>query len=158
MAKHDVRLHSRPGAGSGPTTAREGELAGASGAGDELLDVVVIGGSQAGTVRFADGSSLDAGIVIWTAGYRSDYSWIHIPGVAGDGHLIHRRGVTDVPGLYFLGLSWQHSRGSALLGFVHEDAAYLVGRITSRAPARQPAARAAPQRPGRANLRPGGLR
>jgi putative flavoprotein involved in K+ transport len=93
------------------------------------------------TVRFADGSSLDAGIVIWTTGYRPDYSWIHIPGVAGDGHLIHRRGVTDVPGLYFLGLPWQHRRGSALLGFVHEDAAYLAGRVTSRAPARQPAVR-----------------
>src|SRR5207247_7847231 len=96
------------------------------------------------TVRFADGSSLDAGIVIWTTGYRPDYSWIHIPGVAGDGHLIHRRGVTDVPGLYFLGLPWQHRRGSALLGFVHEDAAYLAGRVTSRAPSRQPASRLAP--------------
>jgi hypothetical protein len=56
------------------------------------------------TVRFVDGTSLDAGIVIWTTGYRSDHSWIHIPGVVGDGHVIHRRGVTDVPGLYFLGL------------------------------------------------------
>jgi len=82
------------------------------------------------TVRFADGSSLDVGTVIWATGYRSDYSWIHIPGVARDGQVIHRRGVTGVPGLYFLGLSWQHTRGSALLGFVHDDAAYLAGRIT----------------------------
>ena len=85
--------------------------------------------------------------MIWTTGYRPDYSWIHIPGVAGDGRLIHRRGVTDVPGLYFLGLLWQHRRGSALLGFVHEDAAYLTDRVTSRAPARQPAARPASQQP-----------
>jgi len=82
-------------------------------------------------VRFADGSSLDAGAVIWTTGYRSDYSWIHIPGIVGDGHVIHRRGVTDVPGLYFLGLPWQHTRGSALLGFVHDDAAHLAGRIAA---------------------------
>jgi len=40
----------------------------------------------------------------------------------------------DVVGLYFLGLPWQHRRGSALLGFVQEDAAYLADRITSRAP------------------------
>jgi len=99
------------------------------------------------TVRFADGSSLDAGIVIWTTGYRSDYSWIHIPGVVGDGRPLHRRGFTYVPGLYFLGLPWQHRRGSALLGFVHEDAAYLADRITSRTPARHPAARSASQRP-----------
>jgi putative flavoprotein involved in K+ transport len=42
---------------------------------------------------------------------------------------VHRRGVTDVPGLYFLGLSWQYTRGSALLGFVADDAAYLVDQI-----------------------------
>jgi len=92
-----------------------------------------VAGAERRTVRFADGSSLDVGIVIWTTGYRSDYSWIHIPGVVDDGHVIHRRGVTDVPGLYFLGLPWQHSRGSALLGFVREDAAYLADRITGRA-------------------------
>jgi putative flavoprotein involved in K+ transport len=84
------------------------------------------------TVRFADGSSLDVGIVIWATGYRPDYSWIHIPGVTRDRQVIHRRGVTEVPGLYFLGLTWQHTRGSALLGFVHHDAAYLAGRITGR--------------------------
>jgi hypothetical protein len=48
MARHDVQLHRRPGAGSGPMTACEEELGVASGAGDELLDVIVIGGSQAG--------------------------------------------------------------------------------------------------------------
>jgi putative flavoprotein involved in K+ transport len=97
-------------------------------------------GTEGRSVRFADGSSLDPGVVIWTTGYRSDHSWIHIRGVVGDGQVIHRRGVTDVPGLYFLGLPWQHSRGSALLGFVGEDAGYLADRITSRALARQPAA------------------
>ena len=49
--------------------------------------------------------------------------------VVADGRVVHRRGVTDVPGLYFLGLSWQHTRGSALLGFVKDDAAYLADRI-----------------------------
>jgi putative flavoprotein involved in K+ transport len=84
------------------------------------------------TVRFADGTSLDAEVVIWATGYRSDYSWIHIPGVTHDRQVAHRRGVTEVPGLYFLGLSWQHTRGSALLGFINEDAAYLADRIAAR--------------------------
>jgi putative flavoprotein involved in K+ transport len=86
-------------------------------------------------------------LVIWATGYRSDYSWIHIHGVTRDGQVIHRRGVTDVPGLYVLGLSRQHTRGSALLGFVREDAAYLAGLITSHARATTAAAsRPAPQR------------
>ena len=102
-------------------------------------------GADGHAVRFADGSSLDVGVVIWATGYRPDYSWIGVPGVAGDGKVIHRRGVTEVAGLYFLGLSWQHTRGSALLGFVHDDAAYLASRIT-KAWAPQGAAQPVPQR------------
>jgi putative flavoprotein involved in K+ transport len=84
------------------------------------------------TVRFADHSLLeDVGMVVWATGYRSDYAWIHVPGVVHEGHVVHRRGVTEVPGLYFLGLSWQHTRGSALLGFVVDDAAYLADRIAA---------------------------
>jgi len=82
-------------------------------------------------VRFADGGMLEVRTVIWSTGFRSDYSWIHIPGVFTDGRVAHRRGVTEVPGLYFLGLSWQYTRGSALLGFVHDDAAYVADRIAA---------------------------
>jgi putative flavoprotein involved in K+ transport len=86
--------------------------------------------AEGSTVRFADASTLEVGAVIWATGFRPDYSWIHLPGVAHDGRVIHQRGITDVRGLYFLGLSWQHTRGSALLGFVKDDAAYLSDRIT----------------------------
>jgi putative flavoprotein involved in K+ transport len=84
------------------------------------------------TVRFADHSLLeDVGVVVWATGYRSDYAWIQVPGVVREGHVVHRRGVSEVPGLYFLGLSWQHTRGSALLGFVNDDAAFLAGQMSS---------------------------
>jgi putative flavoprotein involved in K+ transport len=82
-------------------------------------------------VRFADGGTVQVRTVIWATGFRSDYSWIHVPGLFTDGRVAHRRGVTEVPGLYFLGLSWQHTRGSALLGFVGDDAAYLADRIAA---------------------------
>jgi putative flavoprotein involved in K+ transport len=85
------------------------------------------------TARFADGSSVVATVVIWATGYRPDYSWISVPGVTANGRVVHRRGVTDVPGLYVVGLSWQYTRGSALLGFVADDAAYLAGQITAHA-------------------------
>ena len=83
---------------------------------------------------------------VWATGYHSGYFWIDIPGVVRDGMVNHRRGATGVPGLYFLGLSWQHTRGSALLGFVHDDAAYLAGLITTSAPTTEAAARQAAQR------------
>jgi putative flavoprotein involved in K+ transport len=82
---------------------------------------------------FDDGSEQEVGAIIWATGYRSDFSWIDIPGIkTPEGHIVHRRGVTDSTGLFFIGLPWQHTRGSALIGFVKDDAAFIAGRIHSR--------------------------
>jgi putative flavoprotein involved in K+ transport len=83
------------------------------------------------TARFADGATAGVDAVVWATGYRADYSWLHVPGVVVDGAVRQREGVTDVPGLYFLGLPWQTSRGSALLGFVGRDAARLAERMSA---------------------------
>jgi putative flavoprotein involved in K+ transport len=83
-------------------------------------------------VRFADGTSDRPAAVVWATGFRSDHTWIDVPGVLRDGSVVHRRGITDVPGLYFLGLPWQHTRGSSLLGFVQHDAAWLAEQMTAR--------------------------
>jgi putative flavoprotein involved in K+ transport len=100
------------------------------------------------TVRFADHRLLeDVGVVVWATGYRSDYGWIQIPGVVREGHVVHRRGVAEVPGLYFLGLSWQHTRGSALLGFVNDDAAWLADQIQAHRRAAMSATVPATQEP-----------
>jgi putative flavoprotein involved in K+ transport len=81
-------------------------------------------------VLFEDGSDQDVDAVVWATGYRSDFSWIDVPGVKGAGdRIVHRRGVTDASGLFFLGLTWQHTRGSALIGFVNDDATYIASRI-----------------------------
>lgn len=85
------------------------------------------------TLSFADGSELDVDAVIWATGYRSEYGWINIPVVDRDGRVLHRRGVTDYPGLFFLGLTWQHTRGSALLGWVKDDAEFIAGHIAANA-------------------------
>jgi hypothetical protein len=135
--------------------------------------------------------------VIWATGFRNDHSWIDAP-IFDDRHrVVHRRGVTDSPGLYFLGvgypfrspssedgdaapardtvsrgtaasepgggteghvspprrpspvlashalrdlkgievdsqvlgLTWQYTRGSALIGWVADDAAYITETI-----------------------------
>jgi putative flavoprotein involved in K+ transport len=79
--------------------------------------------------RFEDGSELEADAVIWATGYHPDYSWIKLPNLDADGRLRHRRGVTDVSGLYFLGLTWQHTRGSALIGWVKDDAEFIAEKI-----------------------------
>jgi putative flavoprotein involved in K+ transport len=83
------------------------------------------------TVRFDDGSELEVDAVIWATGYRPDYSWIKLRVFDENGRLRHRRGVTDVPGLSFLGLTWQHTRGSALIGWVRDDAEFIAEQIAA---------------------------
>jgi putative flavoprotein involved in K+ transport len=92
-------------------------------------------------VRFEDGSELEVDAIVWATGFRFDHSWIDAPVFDDAGRLVHRRGVTDSPGLYFLGLSWQHTRGSALLGWVKDDAEHIAQQIASfhPTPAAQPA-------------------
>ena len=82
-------------------------------------------------VRFEDGSELEVDAVLWATGYRQDYSWIQLPVFDQDRRLRHRRGITDVPGLYFLGLTWQHTRGSALIGWVKDDAEFIAEQIAA---------------------------
>ena len=88
------------------------------------------------TITFADDSEGEFDAVIWATGYEPDYSWIDVPVFDGDGDPRHRRGVTDAPGLHFLGLSWLHTRGSALLGWVKDDAEFIADKIDAAAPDR----------------------
>jgi putative flavoprotein involved in K+ transport len=92
-----------------------------------------VAGATDRTISFADGSKVDVDGVIWATGYRADHSWIDLPVFDSAGRARHRRGVTDVPGLYFLGLSWQHTRGSALLGWVKDDAEFIAKQIANTA-------------------------
>ncbi len=69
--------------------------------------------------------------IIWSAGYAFDFGWVHLPVFGNDGYPIQKQGVTDFPGLYFLGLNWLHKRKSALFLGVGEDAAHIADAIGS---------------------------
>jgi putative flavoprotein involved in K+ transport len=75
----------------------------------------------------------DTGItsVIWSTGFGRDDRWIEVPVFDGRGYPTHDRGVTSNPGLYFLGLPWQHTWGSGRLSGVATDAAYLTEHIAT---------------------------
>ena len=76
------------------------------------------------------GSPLAA--VIWCTGYRSDFSWIDVPVFDGAGRPAHDRGVCPSAGLYFLGLPWLHTWGSARFCGVADDAEHLADVIALR--------------------------
>lgn len=88
-------------------------------------------------VTFQDGASIRPSAVVWATGFRPDYTWVDVPDAFdGQGHPRHQRGVTAVQGLAFVGLPWQHTRGSALLGFVQSDAAWVAGQLEAARPER----------------------
>ena len=100
-------------------------------------------GANGRTVTFEDGGSADYDGVVWATGFRVDHSWIELPEIKDEhGQVRHARGVTDSPGLYLLGMTWQYTRTSALIGWVGDDAAYLADEIkgAARAPAEVPTA------------------
>jgi putative flavoprotein involved in K+ transport len=70
--------------------------------------------------------------VIWCSGFRYDFAWVKLPVFNEAGEPLHRRGVTQWPGLYFLGLRRTHSLSSALLAGVGTDAAFLAEHIAAR--------------------------
>lgn len=83
-------------------------------------------------VFFKDNTKLQLDNIIWATGFKYDYSWLDIENLNNEqGKLKHQRGLTAIRGLYFLGLPWQHKRGSALLQGVGEDAKYIMDSINS---------------------------
>jgi putative flavoprotein involved in K+ transport len=77
----------------------------------------------------------DAGIrsIVWATGYALDFGWLKLPVFDQRGAPVHRRGVTAVPGLYFLGLAWLSKRTSSFICGVGHDAARLADHIAERA-------------------------
>ncbi|MGI5239890.1 flavin-containing monooxygenase [Dactylosporangium sp. CA-139066] len=71
-----------------------------------------------------DGATRPVDAVVWATGFRTSHPWLEVPDA------------TDRPGLHFLGLPWQRTRGSAVLGWVGRDAAVLAERIKAGASSR----------------------
>ena len=72
--------------------------------------------------------------VIWATGFIRRYPWLHVPVLDRRGEIVHRDGITPVPGLFVLGLHFQRRRNSAFIDGVGDDAAFLADLIAGRAP------------------------
>jgi len=70
--------------------------------------------------------------IVWATGYALDFGWLKVDVFNEKGAPVHRRGITDVSGLYFLGLSWLSRRASAFIFGVERDAAHLADHIAAR--------------------------
>ncbi len=72
--------------------------------------------------------------IIWATGYTQDFTWVKINAFNDKGRPLHERGVSVVPGLYFVGLPWLSRRASSFIWGVWHDAKYVAGHIAAVQP------------------------
>jgi putative flavoprotein involved in K+ transport len=90
-------------------------------------------GVQDGLPMLSDGRVVDVTNVIWSTGFRPDYSWIELPLEYEDGYPRQYRGaVASLPGLYFVGMLFLHSFSSMLIIGVGRDAKRVAKQIATR--------------------------
>ena len=75
--------------------------------------------------------------VVWANGFDYEFDWVELPIFADGGDQIrripiHQRGVTNVPGVYFIGLAWLSKLKSSLMAGVGEDASFIARQIAMR--------------------------
>jgi putative flavoprotein involved in K+ transport len=86
-----------------------------------------------GGLPVCGGEVVDPRVIIWCTGYQPDYGWLDCPIFDETGFPRHARGVvSEMPGLYFLGLRFQHRLNSSLIGGVGEDAAFIAEQVAQR--------------------------
>ncbi len=87
-----------------------------------------------GVQEITELSLKSAGIttIIWALGYRFDYSLVKLPILDSDGFPIQKRGITEYPGLFFVGLPWLYKYKSGHIIGVGEDADYIASLIDER--------------------------
>lgn len=85
-------------------------------------------------IRELDLRSAGISTVLWATGYSFDYSLVKLPVLDPYGYPIHTRGITEHPGLYFVGLHWMHTLKSGLFFGVGDDAAHIVSHMLASAP------------------------
>lgn len=82
--------------------------------------------------RCLDLAAAGVSSIVWATGFVAEHGWIQLPVFDTMGQPHHQRGVTDVPGIYFLGLPWLHTWGSARFAGIAADAAHVVSTAVTR--------------------------
>ncbi|WP_338732569.1 flavin-containing monooxygenase [Mangrovimonas cancribranchiae] len=81
------------------------------------------------TIKTSKKTLKDVKNIVWATGYKPNFNWIKNIELTNDGYPKHHRGISTTKGLYFIGLPWLHTRGSATLGGIKKDANYLAEKI-----------------------------
>lgn len=88
--------------------------------------------SCASDIRRLNLHEAEVNTIIWATGFKGDFSWIRLPVLDSQNEPIHKRGISPVRGLYFVGFPWLNSRKSGIILGIEEDARYVVDAITEQ--------------------------
>ncbi len=83
-------------------------------------------------IIFENNSIFSIKNIVWATGYRPNFKWIEGLELDENNYPKNYRGVSNIEGLYFIGLPWMYTRGSATLGGVSKDASYLANIMHSK--------------------------
>lgn len=67
--------------------------------------------------------------IIWATGFKGNFSWLKLPVFGTEGEPIHRKGISPVKGLYFVGFPWLNSRKSGIIYGIEEDSRFIANAI-----------------------------
>jgi putative flavoprotein involved in K+ transport len=81
-------------------------------------------------IRRLDLRAAGVGALVWATGFKSDFSWAHLPVLDGSGQPLHEGGISRLAGLYFLGMPWLNSRKSGIIYGIAEDAHHIAEAIS----------------------------
>jgi len=92
-------------------------------------------GPEVGEAGITELDLMKAGVgsVVWCTGFTAEFGWIGAQVTDERGRPIHQRGISPVPGIYFLGFPWLHSRKSGIIHGIDEDAQFIAEAIAERA-------------------------
>lgn len=81
-------------------------------------------------VFFSDGMSRTVDAIVWAMGFKNDTQWLQIPGaISNENNYLHSKGVSPIPGLFYIGLPWQTCRASSLLTGLEKDSDILASQL-----------------------------
>jgi len=99
---------------------------------DDPADVPDPEARCASSMRRLNLTDANVNAIIWATGFTGNFSWLHLPVFDPDGMPIHQRGVSPVPGVYFIGFPWLSKRKSGTIYGVEADARYIASVLAKQ--------------------------
>jgi putative flavoprotein involved in K+ transport len=83
----------------------------------------------ASSVRTLDLEKENIHTIIWATGFTGDFSYLKDQALGSRGLPVHSRGISNVAGLYFVGLPWLRKRKSGFINGMVEDATVIAEHV-----------------------------